>query len=250
MVEQLGQRVSAFSVGDAVTGITPPSPTLRAGAFAEYVAVHAEGFIALKPPSLSFTEAAAVGLAATAAQASIDAVDPKAGDPVLIVGATGGVGNYAVQLARARGADVVATGLPEDEDQLQALGATEVVDYTGDLVAAVRERHPDGVAALIDLVHRDAEAFSALAELVPSGGRAATTMGSADPEALAARGVRATNVSAQSDPSTFQSAVGAASTGTIRVPLREVLTLDEVQRGLDLIASGKARGKLVVTTRM
>src|SRR5947209_129527 len=54
VVEQLGQRVSAFSVGDAVTGITPPSPTLRAGSFAEYVAVHAEGFIALKPPSLSF----------------------------------------------------------------------------------------------------------------------------------------------------------------------------------------------------
>src|SRR5438552_17566613 len=112
-VEQVGAEVSRFEVGDDVFGFLT-KPTVHEGAWAEYATVAEDGFVARKPSGLEFTEAAALPLAGVTALIAVDAVDPHEDDTVLVVGADGGVGGYAVQLAASRGARVIATGKPDD----------------------------------------------------------------------------------------------------------------------------------------
>ncbi len=164
-VEQVGAEVSRFEVGDDVFGFLT-KPTVHEGAWAEYATVAEDGFVARKPSGLEFTEAAALPLAGVTALVSVDAVDPREGDTVLIVGADGGVGSYAVQLAAKRGATVIATAKPDDEQRLRDLGAAETIDYTReDIAAAVGAHHREGVSALIDFVNQ-ADRFAPLADLV------------------------------------------------------------------------------------
>lgn len=95
---------------------------------------------------------------------------------------------------------MIATAGPDDEEYVRDLGAAETIDYTSeDVVSEIRERHPDGVEGLVDLVNF-ADGFARLAEVVAPGGRAASLLGVADPEQLAARHVRATNVVGIADP--------------------------------------------------
>ncbi len=247
VVDAVGEGVDRFAPGDEVVGITPSGNVLGHGTFGEYVVVPSDGDIEPKPATVEFEQGAALGLAGLAALVSVDAVEPSEGDVVLVVGATGGVGGFSVQLAARRGAAVIATGLPEDEQGLRDLGAAEVVDYTDDVAALVRERRPDGIDGLIDLVNRDPGAFATLAELVRDGGRAATTMGSADVEGLSARGIAATNVFAQGDPAAFARLVAAAGSGILTVPVTRTFALEDVPEALELLGSGRARGKHVVT---
>jgi NADPH:quinone reductase-like Zn-dependent oxidoreductase len=247
VVDAIGEGAARFAVGDEVVGITPYEEVLWRGTFGEYVVVPAEGFIEPKPTNLDFEGGAALGLAGLAALVSVDAIDPSDGDVVLVVGATGGVGSYVVQLAGSRGASVIATGLPPDEPWLRELGASEVVDYTGDVAAWARERHPEGIDALVDVVNRDSEALSNVAELVKRGGRVATTMGSADVESLAGRGVAATNVFAQADPASFTRLIEVAGAGNLAITVSRRFSLVDLQEGLELLGTGQARGKYVVT---
>ncbi|MFB3739704.1 MAG: alcohol dehydrogenase catalytic domain-containing protein, partial [Candidatus Velamenicoccus archaeovorus] len=108
VVDAVGDGVTGFAVGDEVAGITPPGQIVSIGSFAEAVVVPAEGFIEPKPTSLSFEQAASVGLAALTALVAVNAVALRQGQTLFVVGATGGVGTYAVQLASGRGATVVA----------------------------------------------------------------------------------------------------------------------------------------------
>ena len=128
-VEAVGAKVTAFRQGDEVYG------EASSGAFAEYVVVPA-GRIASKPSNLSFEEAAAAPWAVTALQGLRDAGGLVAGQRVLINGASGGVGTWAVQLAKALGAEVTAVCSARNVDMVRALGADQVVDYTSqDFVA-------------------------------------------------------------------------------------------------------------------
>ena len=117
-VAALGAGAARFGVGDRVFGVVMP-PALGPGGWGEYVAV-AEGFLAAVLPALDLATAGALGLAGAAALAAVDAVAPTAGEPVLIAGATGGVGALAIQLAKARGATVLATARPGDGGGLRA----------------------------------------------------------------------------------------------------------------------------------
>jgi NADPH:quinone reductase-like Zn-dependent oxidoreductase len=247
VVDAVGEGVTRFGPGDEVVGIVPTEQFLWRGSFGEYVVVPADGFVGAKPANVDFASAAGLGLAGLAALVSVDAIDPSKGDVVLVVGATGGVGAYAVQLASGRGATVIATGLPQDEAWLRELGASEVVDYTGDVAAWVGEHHPDGIDALIDFVNRDAGALTNLAEVVKDGGRLATTMGTADVEGLGARNVTATNVVAQSDPAQFVRLLQIAGEGALTVPVTRTFSLHDLHEGLELLGAGQARGKYVVT---
>jgi NADPH:quinone reductase-like Zn-dependent oxidoreductase len=245
IVDAVSDGVQRFAVGDEVTGITPSDPYLQRGAYAEFVCVPAEGFIEPKPPSLSFEQAASVGLAALTAVVAVDTLTLSSGGVVLIAGATGGVGVYAVQLAAASGATVIATGLPADGDWLRALGATEVMDYTGDVADVVRTAHPAGIDALIDAVNRG-DAHGALAGLVREGGYVASTTGAADAEQLTARGIGAANVYAQADPATFARVVRMAGEGALQVPITRTFTFDELPEALGLVGSRSSRGKFSV----
>src|SRR3970282_157687 len=111
------------------------------------------------------------GLAAIAAS---DALALNEGEAVLVVGASGGVGSFFVQLAAAAGANVIAPALPEDHDYLRALGVSELVDRNADVAAAVRETHPEGVDALLDVVSRMTDP-----SLMKEGGRLASSLGRA-----------------------------------------------------------------------
>jgi NADPH:quinone reductase-like Zn-dependent oxidoreductase len=244
VVESVGEGVTRFAIGDEVVGIVPDAPFLSTGAYAEQLVVPPEGFIVNKPETLSFEEAASSGLAALTALVSVDAAEVSEGDVVLIVGAAGGVGSYAVQLAAQRGATVVATARPEDEEWIRGLGAAEVVDYAGDVAAAVRSAHPDGVDSLIVAVQLG-DAFGPIAGLVKDGGRIASTVGGAD--AVTERDIRATNVMGQSDPDAFAQVVGLAAAGTIQVPITRTFTFDELPEALGLVGETRSRGKFAVT---
>ncbi|MBS0388822.1 MAG: NAD(P)-dependent alcohol dehydrogenase, partial [Proteobacteria bacterium] len=125
-VEAVGRNVTRFKVGDAVFGGAD-------GAFAEYAEVRENGGIALKPANVTFAQAASVPVAAiTALQALRDEGKLKSGQKVLINGASGGVGTFAVQIAKAMGAEVTGVCSTRNVAMVQSIGATHVIDYTRD----------------------------------------------------------------------------------------------------------------------
>jgi NADPH:quinone reductase-like Zn-dependent oxidoreductase len=219
-------------------------PPIQAGALAEYVVLPAAA-VTLKPAELDFAAAAALPLAGAAATTAVDAVDPQPGQTVLVNGATGGVGSYAVQLLAARGATVVATGTAGDEARLRSLGAAEVVDYTAGPVAdQVRDLHPEGVDALINLVGFTAADVPVAA--VRPGGRVATTTGAPDDEALAASGLTGSMVMAEPVREVTGPLAEQAAAGTLMIDVETVLPFEQAADGLATIAAGQARGKIVV----
>ena len=245
-IDALGEGATGFAVGDEVTGIVPTEPHLWRGAYAEFVAVPLDGFVVHKPGNLDFVRAACIGLAAITASHCVETIEAAEGNVVLIVGATGGVGTYSVQLAAARGARVVASALHQDEAWIRGLGASEIVDYSGDVVAAMLERYPEGVDGLIVAAHVG-DGFGALTELVKSGGRIASTVGGADVEALARRGVVASNVTGHTDPEAFRRVVQMAGDGTLSVPITRTFTFDELPQALRLVGEERSRGKFEIT---
>jgi NADPH:quinone reductase-like Zn-dependent oxidoreductase len=121
-VEQVGRRVTGFAPGDQVYGFGH-------GAFAEYIAVP-QGSLARKPANLTFEQAAAVPLAAVTAIQGLRAGGLQAGQHVLIIGASGGIGTFAVQIAKHLGADVTGVCSTDNIDLVRRLGADHVIDYT------------------------------------------------------------------------------------------------------------------------
>ena len=186
-------------------------------------------------------------MAGATALDAVDAVEPGPGDTVLIVGATGGVGAFAVQLAAQRGARVIATAIPgEDDAFVRSLGAAETIDYRqSGLGDTVRRLAPDGLSALIDVVSR-AEAFMALANLLVEGGRASTTLGAADVDWLAAHGVKATNIMGTPTPEKLAMLAEQAVAGTLKVPVQRSFPLADAPAALAAFGAG-TRGKLVLT---
>jgi len=247
VVEAVGPGRSDVKVGDEVLGFVTAMPPLHDGTYAEFV-VGASGLVLVrKPAGLSFEAAAAIPLAGATALDAVDAIDVGPGDTVVVAGATGGVGSIAVQLAAQRGATVIATARAGDDAAfVHALGASVIVDYsTGDVAAVIRELYPDGVTALIDTVNRG-EAFAPMAALVRDGGRIATTLGTADVEALAAREVHATNVVGAPTPEKLSSLAEQVAAGSLRVQIQQTYPLADAPLAFAAFMSG-TRGKLVLT---
>jgi NADPH2:quinone reductase len=247
VVVAVGADRTDVAPGDEVLGFVTSTPPLHTGTWAELVAGGSNLILARKPAGLAWDAAAAIPLAASTALDAVDAVDPGPGDTVLIMGATGGVGAFAVQFAAQRGARVIATAIPgEDDSFVRSLGAAETIDYRpSGLGDTVRRLTPDGLAGLIDAVSRG-EAFMALAALVRDGGRASTTLGAADVEALAARGVRATNIMGTPTSEKLATLAEQAAAGTLQVPIQRAFSLADAPAALEAFAAG-TRGKLVLT---
>jgi NADPH:quinone reductase-like Zn-dependent oxidoreductase len=247
IVRAVGADRTDVAVGDEVLGFITSDVPLHDGTWAELVVGGANLILAPKPAGLDWGAAAAIPLAASTALDSVDAVDPKPGDTVLVIGATGGVGSFAVQFAAARGARVLASARPgEETDLVLGLGAAEAIDYTvPDLADAIRRLAPDGVASLIDTVNRG-EAFAPLAALVRDGGRASTTLGAADEAALAERGIIATNVRGTPTTEKLARLAGLADDGTLQVPIQATFALEDYAKAVEAFTTG-TRGKLVLT---
>ena len=244
VVERVGADVTELAEGDEVFGYLF-KPVIGGGAYAEYVRVPA-AIVAKKPESVGFTEAAALPVPGLTAMALVEAVDPREGETVLIVGATGGVGSYAVQLAARRGARVIATARQANEAFARELGALETVDHTrSDLLDAVRMAHPDGIDAIIDVVS-EGDALRRLAGLAKEGGRIASSAYAADVESLAQRGIEATNVSVQPDARRLEELSRMVDAGELTVKLERTFPLERAPEALDESRTGHVRGKIVL----
>jgi NADPH:quinone reductase-like Zn-dependent oxidoreductase len=244
VVEAVGSNVTDFVVGDEVFGFVPSTPPLEHGSFAERISA-SDLVLVRKPADLDFHEAAALPLAGSAAIDLLDAVDVTDGDTLLIVGATGGVGSLAVQLATERGAIVIATARPDEDALVRELGAVQTIDYTaGSIADAVRTEYPGGVSALIDVVSQ-ADALTEVGSVVRPGGRVATLLGTADVEAFAARGVIATNVNAVPTTAKLQLLADLAGSRELRILIQGVYSIDQVAEAFEAFQRG-TRGKLIV----
>lgn len=187
-------------------------------------------------------QAAAVGLAAVTALDAVTTLDVSAHDVVLVAGATGGVGAFAVQLSAARGARVIATARPgEPSDFVRRLGAAEVVDFTSDLTAAVTAIAPDGVTKIL---HAAGEAAT-LAQLLAAGGQLVSVLG-ADPAQVGREDVTITSFTAEPTAEKLTLLLDAAATGKLTVPVAGTCALEQAAGALSSFTTGKL-GKIVVT---
>ena len=243
VVEAVGDGVEGFRSGDRVFGTVGAKGAVHDGTFAE-LATPLVPALALTPAGVDDRQAGTLGVAGTTAMSAVEAIDPSEGATVLIVGATGGVGTFAIQLAAARGADVIASVMPGDEDVVTELGAAETVDYSNDVIGAVRERHPDRIDAVIDLVHRDPGEFGALVGLVRAGGRAASALGGAG-DATEVGEVQVHN--AGGDPSHLGALASMMERGTLTAAIRRTYPLAGAAQALTDFANHHTVGKLVIT---
>jgi len=245
VVETTDDQVTTFNPGDEVLGYWSAKRFHR-GTWAERVAIPADGFVVHKPKCLTFDLAAALPLAAATALLCIDAVQPLAGEAVLITGAGGAIGAYAVQLAATAGAIVLATGRREHARRLHELGAAQVIDYiNNDVADTVRRMRLAGVGALIDLVNDQPE-LTRLSTVVRDGGRVASACFAADVEALAKRAITATNViTTHGSADVLTRVVELVQDGALRVGYDERRPLDEVPAAVAEISAGASRKTVI-----
>ncbi|KAA2266519.1 NADP-dependent oxidoreductase [Solihabitans fulvus] len=243
-VIEVGRGITRFQPGDAVYGQFMRLPQ-GGGSYAEF-AVADESAIALAPRSVGPAEAAAIPTAGMTAANVLAATGVVDGVRVLIVGATGGVGTFATQLAAGRGAHVIVTARAASAELMRGFGAREVVDHTtGSVADQVRAAHPDGVDVLIDLVS-DRAALTELAGVVRDGGTVASTIGAADVEALTAKGLRASNFQNTSSAALLDALAVQVDSGLLTAPIGREVSLDEAPAALADSRTGRAAGKTVI----
>jgi NADPH:quinone reductase-like Zn-dependent oxidoreductase len=244
VIERVGADVTGFAEGDEVYGYLF-KPVIGDGTYAEYVSAPAT-IIAKKPVTVGFAEAAALPTPGLTALDLVDAVDTREGETLLIVGATGGVGSYATQLAARRGARVIATARRTNEALVRELGAAGTIDHTTqDLVDAVRMAHPGGIDAVIDVVS-DRETLGRISTLLNEGGRLASSVYAADVEGLARRGIGATNVSMQPDARRLGELSRMVDAGELSARLDRTFPLEKAPEALEERRTGHVRGKIVL----
>lgn len=239
-VDALGDGVDGFQVGDQVIGFLPMD---RDGAAAEFVLAPADVLTAA-PRSVPLADAAAlpvVGL--TARQALFDHGQLRSGQRVLINGAGGAVGGYAVQLAKGAGAHVIATASTRSGDAVKAAGADEVVDHTATPVtAAVTEP----VDLVLNLAPVDPAELAALVTLVRPGGAVVNTTVWMPAPSDEARGVRGIDLYVRSDAGQLAELVGQVDRGELRIDVAERVPLAELAALHARAAEGAVHGKVVV----
>ena len=235
VVEQTGAKVTRFKKGDAVYGYA-----LFGGGWAEY-AVLAENEAALKPKSATFTEAAAVPLAAlTAWQSLIDIAKLSAGQTILIHGGSGGVGSFAVQIAKARGAKVIATASTANQDLLKQLGADVAIDYAKTKFEDVAK----DVDVVFDTVGRDTLTRSY--PLVKKGGVVTTIVSRPDQAQLDKYGIRGSSVWSHPDATELGEITKLIEAGKIKPVVGQVLPLTDAIKASQQAETHHTRGKIVL----
>jgi NADPH:quinone reductase-like Zn-dependent oxidoreductase len=239
-VDLVGDGVGTFAPGDDVFGVVLTQP-LNAGAFAEYVVLPEDHHVARIPTGLDHATAALVGLAGSAATAAIEAAGVTAGETVVVVGSTGGVGAFVLPMLAARGVNTIATAAPGVEtEHVRALGGATVVDRTEELAPQVKALAPAGVDAVL---HMAGDPLP-LAGLLRPGGRLVSLIGVA-PEMFGDAPITASTAFAVPVPALLTSLAGQVAAGTIRIPVQRSYTLDGVPQALADFAGGTI-GKLQV----
>ena len=243
VVEELGPGPAAagrFKIGDEVYSV--PDPT-RNGAYADYIVVR-ESELALKPNSLHHIRAAAVPLAAlTAWQSLFDTAQLEPGQRVLIHAGSGGVGHFAVQLAKWKGAYVIATASTKNQDLLRELGADETIDYT-------TQRFED-VARNIDIVLDPigGETQERSWQVLKKGGALFSVVQPPSAEKAKELGVRAAFVASHPNGAQLAEIAKIIDSGQLAPVIDRILPLSEVRHAHELSQSGHTRGKIVLRVK-
>lgn len=234
VVDDVGQDVEGFFVHDEVLGNVVPG----SGGYSEYALVTA-GTATKKPPQVSFSDAAALPVAAGTAYDAINQLELSEGETLLINGVGGGVGVVAAQLARDRGVFVIGTGSEEKRELAESLSATLVT--SGDGVAdRVREIMPNGVDAILDMV--GGEALRAVAGLVSDRSRLMTT---SDPAIVAELG--GVSVQRVGTGAVLGEIVALVADGKLDPHVSDVVPLERAAEALASVETGHARGKVVLS---
>jgi NADPH2:quinone reductase len=245
VVEALGEGAKRFSPGDEVFGQLFIAPLGSAGTYAEDVAVTEDAPLAAVPDGLDPVVAAALPTAGVTALDIVESLEPLAGKTVLIVGAAGGVGSFATQLAANAGAHVIANAHDSASERMRAYGAAETVDHNlASVMRAVATAHPDRIDILID-VASDADAFAELATLVKPGGTALTTKFAADSATLEAGGITGVNYLVNVSTDLLERVADELVAGRIVAPPITDISLDDVPAAFEAIGHGD--GKTVIT---
>jgi NADPH:quinone reductase-like Zn-dependent oxidoreductase len=246
----VAERVPAgehgLRVGDRVFGMARTH-----GSYAEYTAVAPAASmepVARIPEGVADDQAAALPIPAVTALRTIGLLDVTAGQQVVVMGATGGVGGYAVQMARARGAHVIAT-VRGDVAEAHRLGAEEVYDsQAADVISALHADHPGGVDAVLDLVSGP-DAIRRDAEAIQPGGRLVSTIFAADEGWFAERQITAYNHASRNPLMSNEGLTEVAqmlADGTITTRIRATVDLDAAGQVLDELRRGGLRGKALI----
>jgi NADPH:quinone reductase-like Zn-dependent oxidoreductase len=235
VVVKTGAKVTKLKVGDPVYAYL-----LWGGGWAEYC-ISNEAESAIKPKSLSFVDASSVPLAAlTAWQALIHIGKIESGQTVLIHGGSGGVGSFAIQIAKARGARVIATASTANQDLLKQLGADVVIDYTKQRFEEIAH----DVDLVLDPVGRDTLARSY--GVVKKGGIVVTIVSRCDEAELKKHEIRGASLSSHPDASELAEITKLIDDGKIKPIVTEVLPLTDAAKAVAQAETHHTRGKLVL----
>jgi NADPH2:quinone reductase len=245
-IQAVGDGGAGFRRGDLVWGLLPVRGT-RWGTYAELVAVDA-ALVGPRPPSLSAVEAAALPLAGATAVQLLDRLDPKPGEWVLVHGAAGGVGSLFVQLARARGARVVASASARRETLLRELGAEMFLDRHAGQVA---ERACRAIGQELDMV-ADLVGHGTLASSLPvvrEGGRAGSIVELAgDLELAVDRNITLHGVLMRPSRQVLGVLAAAVAGGSLRPVVDQVLDLADAAAAHRRVETRRGQGKVVLMT--
>lgn len=234
-VEEVGANVKSFKADDAVFGYIP-----RHGAYAEYV-IAKENELAKKPDDIDFENAAAIPVGAlTSWQAIFDKAGLRSGQKILIHAASGGVGSMAVQLAKAKGAYVIATASGANEDFVKDLGADEFIDYK----TAKFEDEVKDVDVVFDTIGGDTQERSF--QVLKKDGFLVSVVNPPSPESAEKFGVKAEMIGVVPNAEELAEIVELASQGKLKTYVETVLPFSEVVKAHDLSKAGHTKGKIVL----
>ena len=237
VVEKVGSKVTKFKSGDPVFAYVSLD---NSGGYAQYALV-TEREAAPKPKSLMYVEAAAVPIVAlTAWQALIDTAKLGSGQTVLIHGGSGGVGSFAIQIAKARGAKVIATASTANQDFLKQLGADVAIDYTKEKFEDVAK----DVDVVLDSIGRDTLVRSY--GVVKKGGIIVSLVASPKQSELEKHGIRGAALSVDPNSEELNEIGKLIDEKKIRVIVSQTFPLPEAMKAQEQVATGHTRGKIVL----
>jgi NADPH:quinone reductase-like Zn-dependent oxidoreductase len=239
-IDAVGEGVDTFKPGDTVVGFLSMTAD---GAAAEFVVAPAD-VLTKAPSSIPLADAAALpSVALTAWQALFEEAQLRTGQRVLIVGAGGSVGGYAVQLAKRAGAHVIATASPRSSESVKSAGADEVIDH---MTTAVLDGVTEPVDVLLNLAPIDLVEFTALVALVRSGGVVVSTTAWMPAPGDDQRGVRGALIFARTNVERLSQLVSLVDAGELRVDVAERVSLSELPAIHERASAGTLRGKVIV----
>lgn len=238
-VDALGPGVHGVAVGERVIGMRDRLD-LSIGAYADYIVLDTAS-VAAMPAGLSSVEAATIPLNGLTAAQSLDLLNLPAGATLLVTGAAGAVGGYAVELATRLGQHVVAVAGEHDEELVRNLGARWFVPRSADLATSVRDRIPGGVDGALDAAAIGVSILGA----VRTGGRFVAVVGGSEPRPL--RGITVMNQWIAADGTALSELARLAGEGQLTTRVAETLPLTEAVRAHQLLERGGLRGRVILT---